>query len=198
MALVFIGLGSNLGDGRANLRRAWALVAALEGVTPRGLSCPYLTEPVGMDSAQWFTNAVGALETGVPPRALLASLLAIERRMGRDRAAGLDRIVDLDLLLYGDLLLEEEGLSIPHPEMHRRLFVLAPLEELAPDHVHPRIGRTVARLRRDCAGQAVRKTSWCSRQGASDVREACRPSGEAPSDFRGGQAPSETEKTKSL
>jgi len=167
MALAFIGLGSNLGDGRANLREAWKRLGATQGITVLGLSSPYETAPVGMESAHWFTNAVGALDTGLGPTELLAVLLAVERSLGRDRAKGQDRTVDLDLLFYDDLILNTPELVLPHPEIPGRLFVLTPLEELAPDHLHPLSGRTIRQLRRERnqSGQEIRKSNW---QGSSD------------------------------
>jgi len=162
MSLAFIGLGSNLGNGRDNIRRAWQLVADADGVTAIGISSPYLTEPVGMESGQWFTNAAGALVTTLSPHELLSLLLGVERELGRDRAQGRDRTVNLDILLYDDLILATGDLVIPHPEMHTRLFVLAPLEELAPDHIHPENGSSVSRLKRCCRaeGQGIKKISW--------------------------------------
>jgi 2-amino-4-hydroxy-6-hydroxymethyldihydropteridine diphosphokinase len=137
MALAFIGLGSNIGDGRKNLRSAWQALTAAKQVTTLGLSRPYLSAPVGMESAQWFTNAVGAIDTSLAPEELLELLLSIEQKMGRDRRKGDDRIVDLDILYFNDKVQNSGNLIIPHPEMHKRLFVLAPLEELAPDKIHP-------------------------------------------------------------
>jgi 2-amino-4-hydroxy-6-hydroxymethyldihydropteridine diphosphokinase len=90
-----------------------------------------------MESAQWFTNAVGAIDTSLAPEELLELLLSIEQKMGRDRRKGDDRIVDLDILYFNDKVQNSGNLIIPHPEMHKRLFVLAPLEELAPDKIHP-------------------------------------------------------------
>jgi len=165
MALAFIGLGSNLGDGRANLQEAWRLLGKARGITTLALSSPYETAPVGMNSAQWFTNAVGAVDTSLPPTELLATLLDVERSLGRDRSKGEDRTVDLDLLFYDDLVLQTAELTIPHPEIPHRLFVLAPLEELAPDHLHPQQEHTVRQLRRQLVNenQQIRKVSWQER-----------------------------------
>ena len=165
MALAFIGLGSNLGDGRTNLKEAWRRLGKINGITTLGLSNPYETAPIGMDSEQWFTNAAGAIETRLSPEDLLAALLEIEQSLGRDRSKGCDRTVDLDLLLYDDLILTTDRLQIPHPEMQHRLFVLAPLEELAPDHLHPLAERTIRQLQRELAAgeQQIRKSSWQER-----------------------------------
>ena len=166
MALAFIGLGSNLGDGRTNLKEAWQRLGKTKGITPLALSSPYETAPVGMESTQWFTNAAGAIDTKTSPAELLAILLAIEKALGRDRSKGEDRTVDLDLLLYDDLEQSSEELEIPHPEMEQRLFVLAPLEELAPDHLHPRSGLTIRQLRRNLhdGDQQIRKGRWQERE----------------------------------
>ncbi len=162
MALAFIGLGSNLGDGRHNLRQAWGRLRKISRVMPLCLSSPYLSEPVGMASAQWFTNAVGLLETKLSPEALLADLLQVERELGRDRALGANRVIDLDLLYYDDLCQRSEFLTLPHPELANRLFVLAPLEELAPDHLHPLLHLNSGQLRQRLAGsgQGLKKISW--------------------------------------
>ena len=166
MALAFIGLGSNLGDGRANLREAWQRLGRTPGVTTLALSSPYETAPVGMESAQWFTNTAGAVETTLPPAKLLAALLDIERSLGRDRSKGNDRTVDLDLLFYDDLVLHADELVLPHPEIQHRLFVLAPMEELAPDHRHPLQESTVRQLRRNLNAddQQIRKVRWQERE----------------------------------
>ncbi len=160
MALVFIGLGSNLGDGRANLREAWRRLGKLAGLTPLTLSHPYRSAPVAMASAQWFTNAVGVCETKLQPGELLTSLLATETAMGRDRAQGQDRVIDLDILYYDDLVTQGPHLALPHPEIANRLFVLAPLTELSPDHRHPVSGLTSREMLSRLTGQAVEQMAW--------------------------------------
>lgn len=161
MALVFVGLGSNLGDGRANLRAAWKQLGETARITALALSSPYLSEPVGMSSAQWFTNAVGVLETALSPAGVLARFLEIELALGRDRGQGLDRTVDLDLLYYDDLVLNSPDLTLPHPQLHNRLFVLAPLAELAPDHPHPIRQQSSTQMRHLVgAAFALKKVAW--------------------------------------
>ncbi len=163
MALVFIGLGSNLGDGRVNLQEAWRRLGAIAGLTPFALSHAYRSAPVGMASKQWFTNAVGVCETRLPAQSLLARLLEIETAMGRERALGQDRVIDLDILYYDDCVEQGPELIIPHPEIENRLFVLAPLAELAPDHRHPLTGLTSREMQRRVAAQEVEQIPWESR-----------------------------------
>ncbi len=163
MALAFIGLGSNIGDGRKNLRAAWQELVASKQVIRLGLSRPYSTAPLGMESEQWFTNAVGAIDTALSPAKLLELLLGIEQKMGRDRSQGEDRIVDLDILYFNDQVQNNGDLIIPHPEMHNRLFVLAPLEELAPDHIHPVLSLSTTAMRKKllvAAEQSIKRLTW--------------------------------------
>jgi 2-amino-4-hydroxy-6-hydroxymethyldihydropteridine diphosphokinase len=146
-----IALGSNLasvwGDRAANLREAIARVMMLGEV--RGVSSFYDTEPVGTAEQPNFLNGAMLLETGLEPLELMRALLGIERAMGRDRASAPakgPRIIDLDLLLMDDVVLHSGELTLPHPAMAERRFVLEPLAEIAPAMVDPLSGRTVARL----------------------------------------------------
>ncbi|MBU0681897.1 MAG: 2-amino-4-hydroxy-6-hydroxymethyldihydropteridine diphosphokinase [Proteobacteria bacterium] len=161
MALVFIGLGSNLGHGLQNLQQAWQRLGQTKGVTLLGLSSPYKTEPVGISTDHWFTNAVGVLETTLVAHELLAVMLDIEKAMGRDRSAGHDRSVDLDILYYDDQLIQDADLEVPHPGISSRLFVLAPLVEIAPDHLHPGTGLTSRQMMMTLQStDRVEKTRW--------------------------------------
>ena len=151
----YVGLGANLGDREVTLRRALDLLAALGSVTVDAVSTFRETEPVGYLDQPRFLNGVARLETELPPRELLGALLHVERELGRDRSGPRSavrwgaRTVDLDLLLYGELELDVEGLTVPHPRLHERGFVLEPLAELAPDLVVPGRGgvrELIARL----------------------------------------------------
>ncbi|MDR3090110.1 MAG: 2-amino-4-hydroxy-6-hydroxymethyldihydropteridine diphosphokinase [Desulfobulbaceae bacterium] len=136
---IFIGLGSNVGDGMRQLLSAWDFLGAAPGVSLIRLSSPYRSAPVDMASANWFTNAVGEIRTDMSPLWLLRHLLAIEAVMGRKRdpeqRGYQDRPLDLDLLYYDGLALESARLSLPHPARRQRLFVLAPMAEIAADFV---------------------------------------------------------------
>jgi 2-amino-4-hydroxy-6-hydroxymethyldihydropteridine diphosphokinase len=128
----YIGLGSNLGDRAANIRRAALLMDGGGGSRLITLSDTYETDPVGYADQPMFLNAAMLISTAATPRALLDRLLAVERELGRTRDGPRfgPRIIDLDLLLYDDLVLDEPGLTIPHPRMHERRFVLEPLAEV--------------------------------------------------------------------
>jgi 2-amino-4-hydroxy-6-hydroxymethyldihydropteridine diphosphokinase len=147
----YIGLGSNLpsiaGDPRAALIAAIARLSTLGTVTAQ--SSFYETEPVGYIDQPHFLNAAVALQTELPPLELLDNLLAIEREFGRDRAqtpAKGPRTLDLDLLLMDDIVFNHDRLTLPHPEMALRRFVLAPLVEIAPGVIHPPLGKSIAVL----------------------------------------------------
>ena len=145
-----IGLGSNVGNGRENVSRAWELLGEKKDVFLQGLSSPYFTEPVGMDSRNWFTNCVGLIETELTPEDLLSVLHEIEETLGRYRQGNneipVDRTVDLDLLFFSDLVTNSATLVVPHPEIQNRLFVLAPLAELLPNQRHPVLDLTAAQM----------------------------------------------------
>ncbi len=162
MAIAYVGLGSNLGDGQDNLLRAWRRLGEVKGIRLVQLSSPYATESVEMESACWFTNAVGKIVTELAPSALLQECLRIENEFGRDRRKTRDRRIDLDLLYYDDLVLAAAGLTVPHPGIEKRLFVLAPLAELAPDLRHPVLQRTTRELLADAAHvrQGIEKKVW--------------------------------------
>jgi len=145
-APAYVALGANLGDPAAQVRAGFAALAALPQTRLAARSSLYRSAPVGYADQPDFVNAVAALETALAPRALLEALLAIEHARGRVRALpNGPRTLDLDLLLYGDLQMHEPGLTVPHPRMHERGFVLVPLAEIAPGCVVPGRG-TVAEL----------------------------------------------------
>lgn len=142
-AIAFVGLGGNLGDAAATLREALRALDALPLTRLLRASRLYQTPAWGVEDQPPFTNAVAMLETGLDPRALLDALLDIERAHGRERTAGTrwgPRTLDLDLLLHGDAGIDEPGLHLPHPQLHRRAFALLPLVEIAPDAAIPGIG----------------------------------------------------------
>jgi 2-amino-4-hydroxy-6-hydroxymethyldihydropteridine diphosphokinase len=144
----FVGLGSNLGDRKGNLVQALAELARLDGVRLAAVSSLYRTEPVGYNAQEDFYNAVAAADTRLGPGELLGELLRIEATRGRRRTEGRwgPRVIDLDLLLHGETVADGPGLTVPHPEMHRRRFVLEPLAEIAPGARHPVLGLTVREL----------------------------------------------------
>ena|SRR5581483_4789492 len=145
---VYIGIGSNLGDRKANTIEALDRVAKLPGTKIVRASSLYESEPLG-DAKTWFVNSVIEIETDIHAEELLKKLKAIEKAMGRKRVKGKrwgSRIIDLDILLADHDVVEKRALKIPHPEMHKRRFVLLPLAELAPHVVHPQLGQSVSSL----------------------------------------------------
>ena len=143
----YIGIGSNLEDKRHNCLTAIEMIEQIPGCQLTGRSDWYLTKPVGVKGQEWYVNGVVSLSTKIPPKDLMRRLLAIESDMGRVRTKRWEpRIIDLDILLYGREVINEEDLTVPHPLMHLRKFVLEPLVQLAPDLIHPSLGVTMAEL----------------------------------------------------
>ena len=142
-----IGLGANLEDAAAQVEVAIQELDQLPETRLVAVSGLYRTAPVGKTDQDWFVNAAAVVETGLGPREILEALLDLENRMGRVRVEKWGpRRIDLDLLFYGSETIREEGLSVPHPYMHQRRFVLAPLAEIAPDWLHPELGLTVKQM----------------------------------------------------
>jgi 2-amino-4-hydroxy-6-hydroxymethyldihydropteridine diphosphokinase len=144
----YIGIGSNLGDRKANTLEAIDRVGKFPATRVVRASSLYESEPLG-DAKTWFVNSVIELETEFPPDELLKRLKAIEKAMGRKRVKGKrwgSRVIDLDILLCDQEIVEKRNLKIPHPEMHKRRFVLLPLAELAPHVLHPHLGQSVSAL----------------------------------------------------
>jgi 2-amino-4-hydroxy-6-hydroxymethyldihydropteridine diphosphokinase len=146
MAIAYLGLGSNIGDSAARLSEACDLLHQHPAVTVEAASSLYRSAPVGVADQPWFVNAAARLQTTLSPRSLLAVTQAVERRVGRIPTYRWGpRVVDLDLLLYDDLQLHARFLTIPHPALQDRAFVLIPLYELAP-HLRLPSGHTLTTL----------------------------------------------------
>ena len=138
MYAAYIGFGSNIGDRLKHIQNAIHALSKTEGITVKEISSVYKTAPVGYEAQGEFLNGVIAIQTSLPPLSLLHTLKDIETTVGRQhRIRWGPREIDLDILIYGDLCLQTEKLTVPHPEMHLRGFVLAPLAEIAPNLVHP-------------------------------------------------------------
>jgi 2-amino-4-hydroxy-6-hydroxymethyldihydropteridine diphosphokinase len=153
----FIGLGSNLEDPHSQLQRAFAELDRLPDTRLIACSSLYRSAPLGYADQPEFANAVAQIATALTPQDLLQALLEIERGHGRERTfRNAPRTLDLDILLYDDMRMHEHGLTLPHPQMHLRAFVLQPLLEIAPGCVIPGIGSAQQALR-NCADQQLEK-----------------------------------------
>ncbi len=159
MHTAFIGLGANLNDPQAQVLRAFAALDTLPRTRLLARSSLYRSAPVGYLDQPDFINAVAQLETQLPPRELLDALLALERSNGRTREfPNAPRTLDLDLLLYNGLCHHEHGLTVPHPHMHTRAFVLLPLLEIAPGCIIPGVG-PAADAMRQCGDQKLERVA---------------------------------------
>jgi len=157
MQRAYIALGANLGNPVATINDAIDVLVALRGSLFVAVSSLYRTAPVGLRRQPDFINAVVAVKTRLEPRELLEELFAIEAHFGRERTVrNAPRTLDLDLLLHGETVLHDAALTLPHPRMHERAFVLAPLAEIAPELMIPGHGSVAALLAR-CADQRIHR-----------------------------------------
>jgi 2-amino-4-hydroxy-6-hydroxymethyldihydropteridine diphosphokinase len=148
MAVVYLGIGSNVGDKEGNIRSALRMIGDVCALMR--VSRLYKSAPVGFLDQDWFINCAAQADCDMAPTPLLRSLKSIETRLGRVETVKMGpRVIDLDILFYADEVVEEPLLRIPHPRLHERLFVLAPLMDLNPDLIHPITGRTVRQMYAD-------------------------------------------------
>jgi 2-amino-4-hydroxy-6-hydroxymethyldihydropteridine diphosphokinase len=179
METVFIGFGSNVGDRVDFCDRAVMLLSLLPHSRLQGVSLLYETEPVRdrIDPGEgWFLNGVVQLETDITPRSLLTTLQEIERALDRDEdnRSG-PRTIDLDILFYGKQVIKEQGLTIPHPRLHQRRFVLMPMNELDPLWVHPTLNQSVAQLLTEAKDQSQVQLVFPQPSTRYGSRPACSP-----------------------
>lgn len=154
MSTVYLGLGSNLGDRLANIKKALHMLESR--VDMQAVSSVYETEPWGLKSQPWFLNVVCSAETDLVPHALLDFLKRIERQLGRQHTVRYGpRRIDIDILFYNDQVIDDPKLRIPHPRLAERAFVLIPLVEIAPDLDHPETGETLRAMLTELEGPAV-------------------------------------------
>jgi 2-amino-4-hydroxy-6-hydroxymethyldihydropteridine diphosphokinase len=145
--IAFIGIGANMGRPAEMCRTTLGKLAEIPGIKLLRSSSLYRTEPVGPRQQEWFINAVAEIRTNLSPRVLLETLKDIERRLGRTETVKWGpRVIDLDILLYGQEVIQEGDLVVPHPELHRRRFVLVPLCEIASYAIHPAFGVSIRGL----------------------------------------------------
>ena len=147
MKTVYIGIGSNLGNPLQNCFDSIDRIGNIPECNIIGISDLYWTEPVGIDDQDWYVNGVVSISTDISAQDLMNRLFEIEKDMGRIRNRHWEsRVIDLDMLLFGSDIIHEQGLTVPHPLMHKRRFVLAPMVDLAPDLKHPSFEKTMFEL----------------------------------------------------
>ncbi len=153
MATVYIGIGSNIGDRERNFEEALRKLVSIGGLEISARSRRYSTKPDGGPPQEDYLNGVLRIETEISPESFLSELKKIENDMGRmPSGRNHPRVIDLDILLYNDRIVRTKALTVPHPKMHERSFVLEGLAELAPDLMHPVIGKTVGEMYKELTG----------------------------------------------
>ena len=174
MATVYLGLGANIGNREANLRMALRGLTRMARV--EAVSSLYETDPIGSVQQPAFYNAVCRIETGLEPMSLLRFLKSLEHEIGRRPGGptGGPRSIDLDILLYEDRVLESADLTIPHPRLAERAFVLVPLAEIAPDARHPQRNETIAKLAERVGSEGVRRIKDAGWDGVAGTEERVR------------------------
>ena len=147
MSIVYLGIGSNIGDKQANCEHAVHRLNSIDGMKVAVMSTFYRTKPVGGPPQEDYINGVVGVKTGFSPQECLCACKQIETDLERKKSAkDHPRIIDIDILLYEDVILRTNDLTIPHPRMHERYFVLRGFSEIAPDAVHPALGKTILEL----------------------------------------------------
>ncbi|MBN1252900.1 MAG: 2-amino-4-hydroxy-6-hydroxymethyldihydropteridine diphosphokinase [Bacteroidales bacterium] len=153
MHRIFLSLGSNLGEKVINLKMALKKINETIGQIKK-VSSFYETEPWGFETDKWFINIVAEISTNLDAKSLLISLLEIEKEIGRKRNNNQQRyssrLIDIDILFYDDLIIEKSNIQIPHKQLHKRIFVLNPLNEIAADFIHPILKLSISELLQKC------------------------------------------------
>jgi len=162
MKIVFLGVGSNLGNRENNLEQAIARIAEYIGPVLKSSSI-YITEPWGFKAEEEFLNIVVKIGTKLTPSGILGRILMIESLLGRvrDNKQYTSRLIDIDILLYEDKIVDEESLKIPHPLLHKRKFVLVPLCEIESEMIHPVLNKSIAELLEICEDSSKVKKYFC-------------------------------------